>query len=105
MKIEFCKTVEVESVIDIGVDDITSALYDSLASAVEAAGHEASSDDCKVRRLLHFINSAYQCLSSVTVDMIDLLPESPRKIIAQRFREQADRYSAMDDMQIGERKT
>jgi hypothetical protein len=92
MKVAFCKSVDVESEVNIDVDDITTALQESLNDAELTRRHAGESPRFKTLTVWRFVSSVYQCLKGVTDEMIESIPENNRKIIADAIREQADRY-------------
>lgn len=91
--VDICKSVEVETEVNVDVDDITAALAESLDSVTERYAEKNEQDTAKARELMGFINSVAQCLKAVTDEMIADTRYSNRDLIANALREQAQRWS------------
>ena len=92
MKVQFCKSVDVEGEVEVSVEDITNALDDALIDAAETQGSDIANDRTK-RFLVHkFIGDVHKCLRGTTDAMISKCDDDTREMIAKRLREQADRW-------------
>jgi hypothetical protein len=98
VKVEFCKTVEVESEVEIDTDDIVRAVEDLYNNCVAVMDGETTIRQ-KSFAVGQFVTAVYQCLQGVPDRMILQLKPSQREIIANALLAQADRFSVKSIMQ------
>lgn len=85
MKVEFCKSIDIESEVNITVEDITEALRESLGEA---------KDSDREHLTLRFLSDTVSCLRAVDDRMIGRLTPKQCQLIANALREQVTRYCA-----------
>lgn len=94
MKVEFCETIEVEvqSHVTIGPAEIAEALNELSSEVRSAADYPELNDNSKKYWVKKVVNSACQSLEAIDASLIAVLSGESRKLIAQKLREQADRF-------------
>ena len=77
---------------NVNIEDIASALQESLRSVEERYDENNERDVAKNRELLGFMNSTWQCLQAVSDSMIASVKPEARKILSEAFEAQAKRW-------------
>ncbi len=93
MRVEFCKSIEVEAEVQISVDEITQALAEECGEALATSASKHETDRSKVFTATRFISDVLQCLGAVSAPMIEGIREPHRALIAYHLRKQAARYA------------
>lgn len=93
--VSICKSIDVETDVNVDVDEITCALRERLQSVEERFqnDNEYVKDAGRTREILGFMNSTWQCLQAVTDKMIASLEPKHRKILFDALVLQASRWS------------
>jgi hypothetical protein len=94
MKVQFCKTVEVESEVHITSEDITEALQEMLRDA-EQRMNPGTTERQKAFAVQQFVSSIHSCLAAVTSEMIAQIKPQHRELISNALLGQADRFSSV----------
>jgi hypothetical protein len=98
MKIEFCKSIEVESEVDITAKDIAIALEELFAEAGRTV--EFSATDTRRRfGVRQFVLGALRSLSAVSDEMIAALMPMQREMTAFELRKLADRFQVREGVE------
>ena len=93
--VSICKSIDVETDVNVDVDEITCALRERLQSVEEQFqnDNEYVRDAGRTREILGFMNSTGQCLQAVTDKMIASLEPKHRKILFDALVVQTNRWS------------
>ena len=91
--VSICKSIDIETDVSVDVDEITCALHERLQSVEERYKNEDQLDTGRIREILGFVNSTWQCLQAVTEKMIASTKPEQRKIIFDALTVQANRWS------------
>jgi len=92
MKVEFCKSIDVEAEVSIDINDITSALTEHVEHAQKAVEFKGNSERGRSFAVQQFVTEVYQCLAATNDEMIEAIQGSGRKVIADALRKQANRF-------------
>ncbi len=92
--IGICKSVDIETEVNVTVDDITAALHERLEEVDKRYDAVRVNDQGRRRELLGYVNSVYACLHAVTNQMIESAGESHRETIAKALQAEAKRWAA-----------
>ena len=88
MRVEFCESVDVTGTAFIGVDDIASALRESLAEASNAD----ESERWRESSLKSLVSSVHQVLSAIDRDMIATMDDEQRSMIFDGLSKEIQRW-------------
>ena len=92
MQVEFAKSVEVESSVDITVDDVTNMLYERMRHLEERFSEQDELDTGRKRELLSYVNTVWQCFQAVSNSMIESVEKKHRTVIVDGFQKEIDRW-------------
>lgn len=92
MQVEFCKSVDVESTVDVTVDDVTAMLHERMRHLEERYSEQNELDVARKRELLGFVNTVWQCFQAISNAMIADVEEKHRKTIADAFEKEVERW-------------
>ncbi len=92
MKVPFEESVLVCGEAHLTIDNITDALNDELADAIETEASDVPTERTKQFIVTRFVRDALGCIASATDAMIQRVPVSNRRLIATELRKQAARW-------------
>jgi len=93
MQVEFYKSVDIEGVVDVSVEDIANALSQQHDTAKDVClCGDGATEQCKRHHVQRFVSAVWQCLAGVSDDMIERLSIADKKVINAGLQKQADRY-------------
>ncbi len=92
MKVEICKSVEIETEVIVDIVDIATALHESL-SQCESQFDPDRQDKHRTRGLLLLVSSIHECLSAVKPEMIDQLRIDQRLMIYDALKPLVERFA------------
>jgi hypothetical protein len=92
MKVEFCKSIEVESEVDITAGDIAAALEELFVEAGRSMEFSAT-DTSRRFGVRQFVVAALNSISAVSDEMIASLMPPQRELIAVELRKLAERFN------------
>jgi len=90
MKIPFTKNIEVESEVDIDIDDITNALQEQIVECNRAMQYEGNRG--RIFAVSQAASFIIKMLRAITDAMIETIPQSTRNIVAEALRNQSVRW-------------
>ena len=92
MKVPIYTTVEVDTEVSIGAEEITGALWESLRQA-ELAAADDNEDRQKYRRacINGVFNCIWQVLKGVTDEMLDEMKSEHRQIVVEHLSKELER--------------
>jgi hypothetical protein len=83
MKVETCKSVDLDLVVDVDIDDFVAEFAERLGSA----------DEERWRWMLESLDAMTRILAGVKSEAIQAVPDRAREIIAGRLAEQSKRWA------------
>jgi hypothetical protein len=89
VKVEICKSVEIETEVTIDIDDITSAINDHVA---ECVGLSEQPQRFRIRAVLTLCNAWHQTLSAITDEMIAEVEPHNRKLVFDAMTKHIERW-------------
>ena len=92
MRIEFSETVEVNSHVHIGSDEIAAMLDEKLIDTIVCVTSDSPTDRTKAFMVGEFVSDIYSVLKGTTDEMINAVSDENKKLIAIGLQEQADRW-------------
>ena len=95
MKIKFYKTIDIESEVHIGVDEIREALVDALAAS-KAKTHPGANDRQRECPVNQFVNALWTCLVAIDEEMLNQISPESREVIANALMRKARMFGAKE---------
>ena len=92
MQVEFAKSIDVESTVDLSIDDVTAMLYERMRHLEERFKEPNELDTGRKRELLGYVNTVWQCFQAITPQMIETVEEKNRHLIVDAFQKEIDKW-------------
>jgi hypothetical protein len=92
MQIEFAKCIDVESTVDVSIDDVTSMLYERMRHLEQRFSEPNELDTGRKREILGYVNTVWQCFQAITPEMIGHVEEKNRHLIVDAFQKELEKW-------------